>query len=90
MDFVPGSKYEETKARLKEGIRDGTFSPLEAAITDHLCFFTRKPTPDKSLMFEFDGGIGIDRFYLCEGCYYSCLPESQKPSNYDSVRFCLN
>lgn len=38
-----GSKYEETRAMLIEGIRDGTISGIEKVAEQHSCYFCLMP-----------------------------------------------
>ena len=50
MDIIIGSKYEQTRAKLREQIRLGTISVLEVQASNHACYFCSKHIPDKMVV----------------------------------------
>ena len=94
MDFNPGSKYKETKARLKESIRDGTISALEVEAENHSCFFTGKPIMGRAIaLTEREIGKGIEvetRYFLAYDSYISCSPNIERALHLQEGNFSVN
>lgn len=73
-----GSKYQETKALLTEGIQTGTIPTLETIATHHACYFCERRIEGAMYKLTLPGTLkGVESetsFFLDKKCYETCNP----------------
>ena len=74
-----GSRYQETKGAIIQGLNDGTLQSLETIAKNHACYFCERRI--EGVMYEIRqreerNGIEIEgRFFLDRSCYEGCTPQ---------------
>ncbi|MBI2208464.1 hypothetical protein HYU50_03135 [Candidatus Woesearchaeota archaeon] len=78
MAAILGTRYAETKERLREAIRNGTISVLEIEVGNFSSYFTLKPIKENPIMLVEIDENGTRKYFISREEYGACCPNNER------------